>query len=219
MTSTIKHLLSVGVLLVAVVGCKDSTSPYTARTRSVTTTTTIPATPTAPVTIATNDAQSKVSLTLDVSAQQALNAVAGGPAQVKLTDVAPTATATLPAAERTFVENTGGAFGTLVLEVTRAGAATSSLRSLFEPNMGNQVASCFNIPISFAYYPRSAAFRMQPGTVDVYAVWTGTPIFVRIGTVTISTGNPQFVSGSICVFFAPRVTIVFVGRQVSGAGQ
>jgi hypothetical protein len=91
-------IVAVCVIAASITSCKkDVTAPVIARTYSVTATGQVPAVPTAPVTIATNDTASHVSATLSVTQLQAIVAAAGGPVTIAMTDVGSADYATLPA--------------------------------------------------------------------------------------------------------------------------
>ena len=81
--------------------CKKSpTAPFDTRTYSVPATpVTVPAVPTAPIVIATNDPNSHVQVTLPVATLQAIVQAAGGAATVSMTDLAPTDFGSLPSDE------------------------------------------------------------------------------------------------------------------------
>ncbi len=90
--------VAVCVMATTLTQCNKSVTAPVARTTNVTATTTVPANPTAPVTVATADPQSNVSATVPTATAQALAAAAGGSVTVKMTDVAPTNYASLPPA-------------------------------------------------------------------------------------------------------------------------
>ena len=91
-------IVAVCVIAASLASCKkDVTAPVVARTYSVAATAQVPAAPTAPVTISTNDPGSHVAATLSVAQLQSIVTAAGGPVTIKMTDVGSTDFSTLPA--------------------------------------------------------------------------------------------------------------------------
>jgi hypothetical protein len=152
--SKLVSVSTVTALAIALASCSESTAP-SSRTYSVSTTATVPANPTAPILLITNDPQSKVTVTLSVATLQTLAQILGGPAQIKMTDVAPTDYSSLPANEQTSISKFGSRTLTvLVFDVTRTGAlASASLASSSEvafqtgaPTGAFTITECANAP-------------------------------------------------------------------------
>ena len=197
------------VMAVVLTACnKSSTSPEPARTHSVTTTASVPANPTAPLTLTTNDPQSSVQVTLDAASLQAIAQAVGGAASVKLTDMAPVDYGTLPSTE---VAKFGQQpLGILVLDVTPAGAAGSNLA------MASRLANS-TIHITNFSIVNNTGKRCTPGVVDLYQIFGSTATLLA-STIVIDDAQPlQFISGSandvnyavlhfIFDFECPRVT-------------
>ena len=218
-----KRIVAVGacVMALSLTQCSsDPTAPSAPRTRSVATTVSVPATPTAPITLSTNDPESQVSIVLDVPTLQAMVALAGGPVTVKLTDMAPVDFASqLPASERALIGKSGKlVMSVLVYDITRSSAnavgstaaAVASYSSIVSKNAvlaGTQTFSMKN----------NTGKRCTPGVVDLLQIFgvssnlltssinidDATPLQNITGTAT-ATG--QAVLHFIFDFECPRVT-------------
>ncbi len=123
-----KSVWTACALVVLIAACHDSTAPVIPRTHSVTAVASIPANPTAPITIATADPESKVQLTLDVATQQAIKSLVGGAAaQVKMDDIAPADYGTLSASDQAQIAAGTNELKVLVFDITSAGASAAGM--------------------------------------------------------------------------------------------
>lgn len=178
----------------------DPTAPSAPRTRSVATTVSVPATPTAPITLSTNDPESQVSIVLDVPTLQAMVALAGGPVSIKVTDMAPVDfSSQLPASERALIGKSGKlVMSVLVYDITRSSAnavgstaaAVASYSSLVSRNAvlaGTQTFKLKNM----------TGKRCTPGSVDMIQIF-GSTSKALTGTSTIDDDVPlQNITGTV----------------------
>jgi hypothetical protein len=174
--SKLVSVSTVTALAIALASCSESTAP-SSRTYSVSTTATVPANPTAPILLITNDPQSKVTVTLNVATLQALAQLVGGSAQIKMTDVAPTDYATLSANEQTSITKFGSRTLTvLFFDVTKVGAlASASLAA------SSEVA--FQTGASTGTFTISSCANAPNGPVQFQQIFTsGSALLVGTGT-------------------------------------
>jgi hypothetical protein len=145
---------TVAALAIAAAGCSESTAPAksTPRTVSVSTSATVPAVPTAPITLATNATESQVSVTLPATALQNIVQALGGPVSITMTDVAPADVASkLPAGSSALIDASKTA-ALILFDAQRSGA--SSLADLTSEMILAQVGG--NVDIPFRFKPFSA---------------------------------------------------------------
>jgi hypothetical protein len=92
--------IAVCVMAVTLTQCGKSITEPTPRTHSVTATAAIPANPTTPIILSTNDPESHLMTVIDVATAQSIVQSAGGPVTVTINDLAPAdfATSGVPAA-------------------------------------------------------------------------------------------------------------------------
>lgn len=158
--------------------CESSgpTAPRPTRTRSVSTTVQVPAVPTAPITLATSDAQGQASVTLDVAALAAIVKAQGGPVSIKMTDLASADYGTLAAGEQAMLAQARNlVMATLVFNIarssTRAGAQ-SELPVPTNPQLVSQSSGGGQGTLFFKVKNNSGK-RCTPGVVDVASITSG----------------------------------------------
>lgn len=200
-------------LLGASAGCGDE--EVKERTRSVKVTATIPANPTTPILIQTDDPESEVDVTLPVEALEAIIEAAGGPVQVTMTDMAPTDYDTLPASERALVEQ-NPSLATLLFDIVPISALSPGEVSSGSGSLRAQQAEQAN-PRAFFKVKNRSGRRCTPGVVDFYQIFGANSTRLP-STIVIDDESPlQNIQGEssdiafevlhfIFCFECPRVT-------------
>jgi hypothetical protein len=222
-------VITVGALAIALASCTTTTAPVNkTRTTSVSTTAAIPATPTAPITLQTNDPQSNVQATLPVASLQAMASLVGGAAQLKMTDLASTNYSTLPTGAQAAVEQFGvQTMATIVLDLSKstALASASASRSVFRSNtaVGIGMAAANSIGSVGLSFINTSGRTCSAGPINIYDVTSGTSILIGAGSIDASgritanfnltfynySGTFNFVS--VNNLTCPRLTGAFTG--------
>ncbi len=212
--TTLKMVVAAAALSVSLVACHSNPTAATAvRTASVAATVQVPAVPTAPITITTNDPQSNVQVTLDVKTLQQIAQLVGGAAQIKMTDMAPVDYKTLPASEQALVNHDSKSLATLVFDIQPSSSvsAIAALRT-FPVLAQTTSGSTFTFKIK-----NDTGKRCTPGTVDLLEIF-GSSSGLLSSAVVIDNDIPlQNISGTaeqvliqvkhfIFCFECPRVT-------------
>lgn len=182
------------VMAVALTQCaKSVTAPQSTRTHSVVTTAQVPATPTAPVTLATSDPESQVQVTLDVATLQQIVQLAGGPATIKMTDMAPVDYTSLPAGESAQIGNK--TMAVLVFDIQRSAAASVGLSVASGDADANAAAAQGTGSMAFKV-KNNTGRRCTPGKVDLLQIF-GSASSLLNSNVTIDDDTPlQNIVGS-----------------------
>ena len=196
-----RRISVVATLMIAasLANCHESlTAPFNNRTYSVVTTTAVPATPTAPVTVTTSDPNSHVQVTLPVAALQAIVQAAGGAASVTVNDMAPTDYGTLPVSEHALIGPQP--ISTLVFDITRTSAAAglASASAGFIP--GISAAANFVGPF-FVSVTNFSHSRCAAGPVWAYEISGTTKESISGFTADNSQPN-QIISGNVLFDFS-----------------
>jgi hypothetical protein len=196
-----RRIALVATLMIAasLTNCKGSpTAPFNNRTYSVVTTIAVPATPTAPVTIATSDPNSHVQVTLPVAAVQAIVQAAGGGASVKMNDMAPTDYGTLPASEHALIGPQP--IATLVFDITKSSAA-AGLASASAGFGGISAAAVPSVVPVFLTLTNFSGTRCAAGPVLTFEISGTTKLSLTGLSADNSTPN-QIISGTVNLDFS-----------------
>jgi hypothetical protein len=188
-----RRIALVATLMIAasLTHCKNSpTAPFNDRTYSVATTAAVPAVPTAPVTLATNDSASHVQVTLSVAALQSLAQAAGGAATIKLTDMAPTDFGTLPASEQANIGSQ--ALVVLVFDVTKSSAASAGLA--IAPAVVSPISAQTTSGTTSFTLVNNSGIRCKAGRVDMFEIFGSN--LTTISGATIDDSTPQIITAS-----------------------
>jgi hypothetical protein len=199
--------------------CKTSTTaPYNGRTYSVTSpAVTVPATPTAPVTVATSDPQSAVQATLSVSTLQAIVASVGGAATVTMTDFDPSE---LSASVRALIGPNPAKI--IQFNITKSGSAAAvaldpaRAASIAAQVTGSGTSVSFNITLS-----NGATCGTQPALYVLSSAGTSFSL-VDNTSFTFNAGPPTTISGTTTQLQVNQLTSLMnfycqgVGVVVSG---
>jgi hypothetical protein len=193
-----RRIAIVATLVVAasLTQCKSSTTaPYDSRKYSVAATPiTVPAVPTVPMSISTNDPNSHVQVTLPVAALQAIVQAAGGPATVNMTDVAPPDFSTLPSGQGALI----GPRPLTVLQfnITKSSAAASSAVSPARASTISAASVSTPTPITFTIGISSGTTCNL--TPVLYLLQTGQNVFTAVDATnfTLNVGPPETLTGT-----------------------
>jgi len=214
--------LSVAVVTTVAACNRSTTAPVSNRTKTVTAVASVPAVPTAPVTVATSDPQSNTSATFDVATLNQIVSLVGGAAKVTMADVPPADFASTAEAA-TVNQVSGTQLGVIEFNFTSASSGLVIDDSLVGAgsNGGTKLkdqTATYPVPIRFYYTPPTPALAIPAGTVDVYMISGGVASSSKlIGTLTITADNPQLISGTLNMpFTSTRITIVFIARKGTG---
>ena len=174
---------------------KTTTAPSGShRTQSVTATASIPANPTAPVTIQTTDPQSQVAVTIDPATLKLFATAAGGAGTLTMTDLAPKDYNQAPAGFRSVVPASDSVMGVFTFSVQKAaGSKVAANRASFATQPFGTIAWQF----------QSSTF----GHCQAYSTWVfwpGSPWTSASNSFTYGSGG--FIGG--LYFFGPQLPIL-----------
>jgi hypothetical protein len=207
-----RYTLKVGTALaglaVLVTACnKSSTSPNT-KTETVTATASIPANPTAPVTISTTGSQSNASVTVDAAGLQGIAALVGGPVTVTMSDLAPKDYGQIGAAAQTSLSSATGVNGVLSFSFSKASGNLAADRAPADLVQGLPVWN-FSYKVVNDACPTSSTVTLVAyvHTLGWVAVPNTTTFTKANGTITGQANIPQFFFDALSGFF--RVTLAF----------
>lgn len=216
-------LLLPAVMCVAVVtlaACAKETTGVSPRTHSVVATASVPATPTAPITLTTNDPESHVSLTFDVTTLQQIAQAVGGAATITVTDIAPVDYGELTSIQADSISaytKTGYDMKTLVLDIQGSTASVSAM-----PSPGAPAFDALSDILGFVPVRVTVTSACPPGLCQAARNRPNGRIFLEdAGTLTIDGGTPQTITGNIVIVINNRRNIIVFlcpsRKPVSGA--
>jgi hypothetical protein len=184
---------------------KSTTAPFDPRTVTVVAPpVTLPATPTTSATIATNDPNSHVAVTLPVGVQQQINALVGGAATVSMSDVAPPDFGTLlPAGDAGLIGSRP--LTVLLFTVAKAGSVAAADLNASGPNGISADASTSTISFSITL---GTGITCQTAPL-LFLI--GNSSIALNGSITYTAGPPATISGttSALAFTQLKTVIVF----------